>query len=155
MNIWRLIKYVHRNCTVFNIRSAADPFAPQHHTLAHISNGANKQLAPRVKGNAAFIEGLEHAMALLIFPRDKLPATLKPLLEPSLRLEIAKIVNAAILTSQGCRKEAAIHNLIKARTWAENKCHEMKKPIPHRLNLGLRAGEDEESNPDDGDAMVT
>ncbi len=98
---------------------------------------ANKQLAPRARGNKQFVEDLERGMALLIFPNDNLPPILKPLLEPSLRQDIASQVNAAILQSHGSHSETKIKNLIKLRQWTEEKCRDMKKPLPPILRLGL------------------
>jgi hypothetical protein len=122
-------------------------------------NFANKQLAPRAKGKKDFIEELEHGMALLIFPRETLPPQLKALLEPSLRSRIATQVNETILHSEGMKREASIKQLIKLRQWTEQKCREMKKPIPSRLTLGLTAEEEEEDDTlngnADGDAMMT
>jgi hypothetical protein len=98
---------------------------------------ANKQLAPRARGTKQFIDDLERGMALLIFPTDNLPPILKPLLEPSLRQDIASQVNAAILRSQGSHSETKIKNLIRVRQWSEEKCRDMKKPLPPILRLGF------------------
>jgi len=100
---------------------------------------ANRQLAPRAKGNKQFVEDLERGMALLIFPNENLPPVLKPLLEPSLRQDIASQVNDAILQSHGSHSETRIKNLIKLRQWAEEKCRDMKKQLPSILRLGLTA----------------
>jgi hypothetical protein len=122
---------------------------------------ANKQLAPRAKGRKEFIEDLEYGMALLIFPRNSLPPQLRKLMEPSLRSQIATQVNETILQSEGRKREASIKQLIKLRQWAEQKCREMKKPIPSRLTLGLTAEEEDEDGDDtlngnvDGDAIMT
>ena len=122
-------------------------------------NFANKQLAPRAKQSDNFVKELEKGMALLIFPREKLPAQLKALLEPSLRLEIATQVNEALLRREGSRREAQIKRLIKVRQWSEQECRKTHKPIPARLPLGLTAEEEKEDVNDvsngntDGDAM--
>ncbi|KAF2672114.1 lish motif-containing protein [Microthyrium microscopicum] len=118
---------------------------------------ANKQLAPRAKESKEFIEDLEKGMALIIFPRDNLPVTLKPLLDPALRFDIAAQVNEAILLSSGSRREARIKDLIKLRQWSEQKARDMKKAIPARLSLGLNLDDetDDDNMNGDGDAMVT
>ena len=114
-------------------------------------NFANKQLAPRAKQSEEFVKELEKGMALLIFPRAKLPAQLKALLEPSLRLEIATLVNDSLLRREGSQRESQIKRLIKVRQWSEQECRKTQKPIPGRLPLGLTA--DEEKEDGDGDAM--
>jgi len=98
---------------------------------------ANKQLAPRARGNKKFVEELERGMALLIFPSENLPPALKPLMEPWLREDISALVNAAILRSHGGHSETRIKNLIRLRQWSEEKCRDMKKPLPLVLRLGL------------------
>jgi len=98
---------------------------------------ANKQLAPRARSDRKFVEDLERGMALLIFPAENLPPALKPLMEPWLREDIASEVNAAILRSNGGHSETRIKNLIRLRQWSEEKCRDMKKPLPLVLRLGL------------------
>jgi glucose-induced degradation protein 8 len=77
-------------------------------------------------------------MALLIFPHDD---TLKPelaeLLDPSLRRKVADMTNKAVLQRHTKRRDAALRNLLKTRSWSENKARELKKDIPDRLDLGL------------------
>ncbi|KAA8649938.1 uncharacterized protein ATNIH1004_002617 [Aspergillus tanneri] len=98
---------------------------------------ATLQLAPRAPTNPQFLEDLERTLALLIFPPENLTPSLAPLLHPDLRKEIATSVNEAILQSQGARKEARLRNLVKLRTWAEQKAREAKKDIPEKLDFGL------------------
>jgi hypothetical protein len=100
-------------------------------------------------------------MALLIVPRESwtqpvaLQATdssttpalndfgaLSELVDPSLRVKVAKDVNEAILQSQDQAREAKIRHLVRARAWAENLAREKKVDIPKVLSLGLD-GEDE------------
>ena len=123
---------------------------------------ANKQLAPRAKGKPEFVQDLERAMALLIFPWNNLPPELKPLLDSNLRSDIATQINEAILEDHDFPPEAKIKHLIKIRQWSEQKCRDMKKQIPSRLPLGLTAEEELDGQEDnmngnsaDGDAMVT
>ncbi|KAL4896226.1 CTLH/CRA C-terminal to lish motif domain-containing protein [Aspergillus ambiguus] len=101
---------------------------------------ATSQLAPRAPTNPQFLEDLERTLALLIFPTENLTPSLAPLLHPDLRKDIATKVNEAILQSQGARKEARLRNLVKLRTWAEQKAREAKKDIPDKLDLGLSDG---------------
>ncbi|KAI9836553.1 MAG: hypothetical protein M1819_001185 [Sarea resinae] len=98
---------------------------------------ATTELAPRAPTKPEFLEDLERTMALLIFPPDNLAAPLAALLDPSLRKAVANKVNEAILSSQGARREARIRNLVRLRTWAEQKARESKKDLPSTLELGL------------------
>ncbi|PWY79500.1 CTLH domain-containing protein [Aspergillus sclerotioniger CBS 115572] len=98
---------------------------------------ATSQLAPRAPTNPQFLEDLERTLALLIFPADNLSPSLAPLLHPDLRKDIANRVNEAILLNQGARKEARLRNLVKLRSWAEQKAREAKKDIPEKLDLGF------------------
>ncbi|KAI9835785.1 MAG: hypothetical protein M1837_003669 [Sclerophora amabilis] len=98
---------------------------------------ATTQLAPRAPTNPAFLEDLERTMALLIFPPDNLAPSLAALLDPNLRKSVANSVNEAILVNQGARREARIRNIVRLRTWAEQKARESKKDLPVKLYLGL------------------
>jgi hypothetical protein len=100
---------------------------------------ATTHLAPRAPTDAKFLHDLEQTMALLIFPADKLEPQLAELLHPDLRKSVADRVNKAILLSQGQRRDAAIRNLVKLRSWAENSAREAKKDIPGHLDLCLDA----------------
>jgi CTLH/CRA C-terminal to LisH motif domain len=114
-------------------------------------NFANRNLAPRTKSNPQFIEDLELAMALVIFPRETLPNELGALLNPDLRQQTADAVNFAILKSQNAGAPSIIGELLKARQWGEQKCREMKKPIPNRIYLGI---EKEKLDEEDGDVEM-
>lgn len=98
---------------------------------------ATTHLAPRAPTNPEFLEDLERTMALLIFPPDNLAPPLAALLDPSLRKDVAKRVNEAILSSQGERPNAKVIGLVKLRTWAEQKAREAKKDLPEHIELGL------------------
>jgi hypothetical protein len=100
-------------------------------------NFSTEQLAPRAPQNPAFLEDLERTMALLVFPANSLEPHLAEILNPDLRRTVADRVNKAILTSQNQRRDAAIRNLVRLRSWAENTARESKKEIPARLELGL------------------
>jgi len=90
-------------------------------------------------------------MALLIFPSEKLTPQLKALLDPVLRQTIATAVNEAILSSQGERRESRIRNLVRLRTWAEQKAREAKLDVPEKLTFGL--GDDLDNG--HGEPMIT
>jgi len=107
------------------------------HDISPALTFATTQLAPRAPTKPEFLEDLERTMALLIFPPDNLSPPLAALLDPNLRKTIANRVNEAILSSQGARREARIRNLVRLRTWAEQKARESKKDIPATLDLGL------------------
>ncbi|KAF2188122.1 hypothetical protein K469DRAFT_703579 [Zopfia rhizophila CBS 207.26] len=122
---------------------------------------ASSQLAPRAPTNPEFLKDLELTMALLIFPPENLSPQLAELLKPSLRQEVANRVNEAILASLGARREARLRNLVRLRSWAENKAREAGKDLPAVLPLGLNddKGEDEDEamngNGGAGDVMVS
>jgi hypothetical protein len=86
-------------------------------------------------------------MALLIFPPDNLAPPLAEILNPSLRKTVANKVNEAILSSQGARREARIRNLVRLRTWAEQKARETKK-IGSTVDLSLKLVGDSENGQD-------
>jgi glucose-induced degradation protein 8 len=95
-------------------------------------------LAPRAPTNEQFLEDLEKTMALLVFPHDKLGPDLAPLLDPSLRQEVADRVNKAILERQTERREAAIRNLVRLRAWAATEIKERGRiPEESRITLSL------------------
>ena len=120
-------------------------------------------LAPRAPSNPEFLEDLERTMALLIFPPDNLAPPLAALLEPSLRKDVAKKVNEALLHSQGKATKAKICDLVRLRAWSEQKDREAKKDLPAKIELGLDTGKDcqdkapegEEHNNEEAEAMVT
>ncbi|EEQ83248.1 CTLH domain-containing protein [Blastomyces dermatitidis ER-3] len=98
---------------------------------------ATSHLAPRAPTNPQFLEDLERTLSLLIFPSDNLAPSLAALLDPELRKNIANHVNEAILHSQGARREARLRNLVKLRSWAEQKAREAKKDLPEKIDIGL------------------
>ena len=98
---------------------------------------ATTHLAPRAPTNPEFLEDLERTMALLIFPPDNLAPPLAALLDPSLRKDVAKRVNEAILSSQGERTKAKLFDLVRLRLWAEQKARDAKKDLPEHIELGL------------------
>ncbi|ROT41863.1 ran binding protein in the microtubule-organising centre [Sodiomyces alkalinus F11] len=97
---------------------------------------ATTYLAPRAPTNPQFLRDLEDTMGLLIFPHnDDLDPSHVALLHPHLRRDVAEMVNAAILSRQSQRKEAAIRQLSRMRVWAEASAREAKKPIPERIEI--------------------
>lgn len=78
-------------------------------------------------------------MALLIFPSSSLEPQLAEILHPDLRRNVADRVNKAILVTQNQRRDAAIRNLVRLRSWAENTARDSRKDIPARLELDLDA----------------
>lgn len=102
---------------------------------------ASEQLGPRAPRHPEFLEDLEKTMALFLYPRNDLRPEQQALLHPDLRMEVADKVNKAIVFRQTKRREAAIRQLIKVRTWAEDSARVAKKDLPGRLDFGLH-GED-------------
>ena len=100
-------------------------------------NFASLNLAPIAPSNPKFLEELERTMALLIFPADDLTPPLAALLDLSLRKDVAKTVNEALLQSQGRSTRAKICDLVRLRTWSEQKAREAKKDLPEKIELGL------------------
>ena len=77
-------------------------------------------------------------MALLIFEPGKLAPSLAAQLDPSLRQDVAKRVNEALLESQNERTRAMLHELVQSRAWAQNQAVVLKPDgVPKRLDLGL------------------
>lgn len=108
--------------------------------LQDIVKFANSQLAPRAVANAEYLKDLELTMTLLICLPNDLEPNLAALLHPDLRREVAEKVNAALLASQGDRRNAAIRNLMKLRSWAETTARSQNIVVPTKLELGLGAG---------------
>lgn len=117
---------------------------------------ASSQLAPRAPTNPTFLQQLEMTMALLIFPQENLSPNLAKLLEPGLRQEVANDVNEAILASMGAAREARLRNLVRLRSWAEQKARDAGKDLPYKMSLGLDPDVDfDDSMNGAGDEMVT
>ncbi|KAL9104068.1 MAG: hypothetical protein Q9163_000965 [Psora crenata] len=101
-------------------------------------NFATTHLAPRAPTNPEFLADLERTMALLIFPADNLTPPLAEILQPSLRQEVAKRVNEALLRSSGERAKATLYDLVSHRAWAHQKAQQKKKDsVPDPIDLGL------------------
>jgi hypothetical protein len=116
---------------------------------------AQNNLAPYAPLDVQYKNDLERAMALLIIPQDSWNkvsslttsgpssstqnhfGSLAELVDPSLRREVAKNVNEAILKSQEQRWQANIRYLVRARAWAEQLARDKKVDLPESLRLGL------------------
>lgn len=98
---------------------------------------ASEQLGPRAPRHPEFLEDLEKTMALFLYPRNDLRSEQQALLHPDLRMEVADKVNKAIVFRQTKRREAAIRQLIKVRTWAEQSVRAVNKDLPDSLDFGL------------------
>ena len=96
---------------------------------------AQTQLAPRAPKNPEFLKDLECAMALLIYPPDKLIPSLVGLLDPELRQGIANRVNEAILRSQGYQSQTRLKSLVKLKTWAEKRARDAHHDLPDKLSI--------------------
>lgn len=114
---------------------------------------ATSHLAPRAPTNPQFLEDLERTLSLLIFPSDNLAPSLAALLDPELRKSIANRVNEAILQSQGARREARLRNLVKLRSWAEQKAREAKKDLPEKIDIGLEQDRNSNNNSNQNEAQ--
>lgn len=93
-------------------------------------------------------------MALFLYPRNELRPEQQALLHPDLRMEVADKVNKAIVFRQTKRREAAIRQLVKVRTWAEDSARSARKDLPARLDFGLH-GEDIVGHENGSEPMVT
>lgn len=100
---------------------------------------ATMKLGPRAATNRDFLRDLEQTMALIFFPHDKLQPELAALLSSDLRRSTAAKVNEAVLLRQTQRREAAIRQLVRMRTWAENSARSKKTDLPESIELGLNA----------------
>ncbi|KAI1383648.1 CTLH/CRA C-terminal to lish motif domain-containing protein [Hypoxylon trugodes] len=119
---------------------------------------AQTQLGPKAPRTPQFLEDLEKTMSLLVFDHDNLDPSLKALLHPDLRKNVADEVNKAILESQNQRRDAAIRHLVQMRAWSEDIVRkESKKDLPSRIELGLDGDDsDKAGGIENGhDAMIT
>lgn len=109
-------------------------------TIPEIVDFASKQLAPRAVASPDYLRDLELAMTLLMcLPPgpEELEPNLAALLHPDLRKEVADKVNAAVLASQGERRNAVMRQLVKLRSWAESTARAQSITLPSNMDLGL------------------
>lgn len=123
--------------------------------MLHAIRFASQQLGPRAPKNPEFLDQLEETMALFLYPRNELRPEQQALLHPDLRREVADKVNMAIIMRQTKRREAAIRQLVKVRTWAEDSARSAKKDLPDRLELGLHGDDIDNSHETGSEAMIT
>lgn len=76
-------------------------------------------------------------MALLVFDEAKLTPPLEAILDPQLRMDIAKQVNEAILRANGEASGARLIEILKTRVWAEAQARKLGKLIPQKIDIGL------------------
>ncbi|PSR90622.1 ctlh domain-containing protein [Coniella lustricola] len=124
-------------------------------SMLHAIRFASQQLGPRVPKNPEFLTQLEETMALFLYPRNELRPEQQALLHPDLRREVADKVNMAIIMRQTKRREAAIRQLVKVRTWAEDSARSAKKDLPDRLELGLHGDDIDNAHETGSEAMIT
>ena len=116
---------------------------------------ATEQLSPKAPTDPKYQTALEHTMALMIFPPEKMAPEFKELLDVRLRERVASDVNKAILQSRGERVEAKIRQLVRARAWAEAQARDAKVDLPPYIPIGLDAADELNGMGGDGDAVMT
>lgn len=112
---------------------------------------AKENLAPYAPQNESFKKELERTMALLIVPaetwktstgaaqsRSTAFGSLRDLIDPSLRVQVARDVNAAILKHLRRKTYSKIHKLLRTRQWSENCFREKNMPLPTNLKINLK-----------------
>ena len=98
---------------------------------------ATENLAPIAPTNSQFLNDLEQTMALLVFEEMKLTPPLEAILDPALRIDVAKQVNEAILRANGEPAGTRLVELLKTRAWAEAEARRLGKPLPESMDIGL------------------
>lgn len=130
---------------------------------------AQQNLAPYAPQNDKFKVDLERAMALLIVPKEAWespqaqrdqPTSFGPLWElvdPSLRIEVARDVNAAILRSQGRPDQTRIHRVLQTRVLAEELARDKGLDLPEDMSVSLweSAARPQNGHNDGGDTQMT
>lgn len=133
---------------------------------------AQQNLSPYTPRSHKFKRDLEKAMSLLIVPREKWSALqsspsqpehisafgdVAELVDPSLKMEVANNVNAAILKSVGRKERSRIHNVLQTRAWSENLARENRISLPQDMTVSLHempAGS-QSQNGNNGDTQMT
>lgn len=124
--------------------------------MIHAIRFASEQLGPRAPKHPEFLQQLEQTMALFLYPRTELRPEQQALMHPDLRREVADKVNMAIIFRQTKRREAAIRQLVKVRTWAEDSARSARKDLPDRLELGLNNEDADGTSHENGsEPMIT
>lgn len=134
---------------------------------------AQQNLAPYTPQSEKYKSDLERAMALLIVPRDAWQSKpyqsasqghqlsafgpLSDLVHPSLKIDIVRDVNAAILRSQGRADHSSIHKMLQIRAWAQDQAKDKKLDFGNSLNINLWDVPEEfqSANGNGGDTQMT
>ena len=134
---------------------------------------AQQNLAPYTPQSEKYKSDLERAMALLIVPKeawqsrpyqntsqgDQLSAfgPLSDLVHPSLKIDIVRDVNAAILRSQGRADYSSIHQMLQIRAWAQDQARDKRLELGKSMNINLWdvPEEAQSANGNGGDTQMT
>lgn len=100
---------------------------PSPWSLSTLLEFASTHLAPRASTSPESLVDLEQTMALLCFPIDSMDASLRKLLDISMRSKVAEKVNEGLLRAQGVISEAKIRGLVRLYMWS------MKKEEMHKM----------------------
>jgi glucose-induced degradation protein 8 len=100
-------------------------------------NFATEYLAPRAPTNPEWLGSLEKTMALLIFDHKDLRPELQQIIDPQLRVDVAKSANEAILRSTGEPTTSGLIELLQTRVWAEDEACKLGKDLPAKIDIGL------------------
>ena len=98
---------------------------------------ASTNLAPLASKHPEFITDLNHAMAILVYERDRLPDRVACLLQYEHRRDVAEDVNKVVRRAQGLPENDKMHLLLRLRAWAEQKGREHGRDLPATLDIGL------------------
>lgn len=134
---------------------------------------AQQNLAPYTPQSDKYKSDLERAMALLIVPKeawqsksyssashsDHLSAfgPLSDLVHPSLKIDIVRDVNAAILRSLGRADYSSIHKMLQIRAWSQEQAREKRLDFGKSMNINLwdLPEEPQSANGNGGDTQMT
>lgn len=130
---------------------------------------AQENLAPYAPQNEKFKHDLERAMALMIVPKEAMQSAkarsenvgafgqLYELVDPNLRVEVAKDVNSAILRYKGKPDQSQIHTILQTRVWAEELAREKHIDLPEDMAVSLEdpPAAPENGHGDSGDTQMT
>lgn len=131
---------------------------------------AQENLAPYAPQNEKFKRDLERAMALMIVPKEAMQSAkarsenvgafgqLYELVDPSLRMEVAKDVNSAILRHKGKPDQSRIHTILQTRAWSEELAREKGNlDLPDDMTVSLQdpPARSENGHGDSGDTQMT
>lgn len=130
---------------------------------------AQQNLSPYAPQNDKFKTDLERAMALMIVPaeawctprnqnesQNNAFGPLWELVDPSLKVEVARDVNAAILKHQGRKEQSKIHKILQTRAWSETLAREKLVKLPRDLKVTLQdTPADTQSQHGNGDTQMT